>query len=317
VPTPRSRARQRPGTPLGDLTDAWSLALRAERKSPATIKSYHDAVAGYLTWCAETGTDAATTTTLNRAAAGAFLVSLLDAGAAPATARSRYTGLRRFGAWLLDEGETDADPLGGMKPPKLDTAVIDPLSEDELRALVAACADKRFGEFCALRDVALVRLMAETGIRAGETADLAAADVKWREGTALVRRGKGGKGRVVPFGTTTATALERYERRARREHRLAADPEASYFLGDRGKAFGYDALHRALAKRAALAGLEGFHPHRLRHTAAHRWLAAGGSESGLMAVAGWSRPDMLARYTAAKASERAADEARGLNLGDW
>jgi integrase len=56
-------------------------------------------------------------------------------------------------------------------------------------------------------------------------------------------------------------------------------------------------------------------PHRLRHTAAHRWLAAGGSESGLMAMAGWTRSDMLVRYTRARAAERAADEARRLNLG--
>ena len=52
------------------------------------------------------------------------------------------------------------------------------------------------------------------------------------------------------------------------------------------------------------------------HTAAHRWLAAGGSESGLMAIAGWTRSDMLVRYTRARASERAATEARRLNLGD-
>jgi len=65
-----------------------------------------------------------------------------------------------------------------------------------------------------------------------------------------------------------------------------------------------------------MAGVDGFHPHRLRHTAAHRWLAAGGSEGGLMAVAGWTRPDMLMRYTQAQASSRAAEEAKKLNLGD-
>jgi len=54
----------------------------------------------------------------------------------------------------------------------------------------------------------------------------------------------------------------------------------------------------------------------LRHTAASRWPAAGGSEGGLMAVAGWTRRDMIDRYTAATARERAADEARSLNLGD-
>jgi hypothetical protein len=36
-----------------------------------------------------------------------------------------------------------------------------------------------------------------------------------------------------------------------------------------------------------------------------------------MAIAGWSRRDMLDRYTRATASERAAEEARRLGLGDF
>jgi hypothetical protein len=35
-----------------------------------------------------------------------------------------------------------------------------------------------------------------------------------------------------------------------------------------------------------------------------------------MAIAGWTRTDMLVRYTRSRASERAAQEARRLNLGD-
>ena len=35
-----------------------------------------------------------------------------------------------------------------------------------------------------------------------------------------------------------------------------------------------------------------------------------------MAVAGWKSREMLDRYVAATASERAADEARKLNLGE-
>lgn len=69
--------------------------------------------------------------------------------------------------------------------------------------------------------------------------------------------------------------------RLRRGHALASRPEL--WLGDRSKGFSYDALHKTLRLRADAAGIEGFHPHRLRHTAAHRWLAAGGSEGGLMA----------------------------------
>lgn len=54
----------------------------------------------------------------------------------------------------------------------------------------------------------------------------------------------------------------------------------------------------------------------MRHTYATRWLRAGGSEGGLMAVAGWSTRAMIDRYTAASASERAAAEARNLALGN-
>ena len=98
--------------------------------------------------------------------------------------------------------------------------------------------------------------------------------------------------------------------------RRLARSSPALWLGDRGKDFSYDALHKTLRNRADAAGIAGFHPHRMRHTAAHRWLSAGGSESGLMAVAGWTRPDMLMRYTKAQASARAADEARRLNLGE-
>ena len=57
-------------------------------------------------------------------------------------------------------------------------------------------------------------------------------------------------------------------------------------------------------------------PHKLRHTFATHWLANEGSEGGLMAVAGWSRRDMIDRYARATASERAAVESRRLGLGD-
>ncbi len=197
-----------------------------------------------------------------------------------------------------------------MKAPKLDTQVIEPLTSDQLKALIKACAGRDLRE---RRDEALLRFMFETGARAGEVAVLAVGDINLAAGTAIVRRGKGGKGRVVPFGPETALAIDRYLR-VRRTHRLADSD--GLWLGDRGKAFSYDALHKSLGMRAQMAGVTGFHPHLLRHTAAHRWLAAGGSEGGLMAVAGWTRPDMLLRYTRAQASARAGEEARKLNLGD-
>ena len=150
--------------------------------------------------------------------------------------------------------------------------------------------------------------MAETGMRAGECASLALADVDTLHGRAVVRSGKGARDRAVPFGPQTAAVLDRYIR-ARRTHALAGRP-ALWLPVRASGSFGYTSLYRALRRRAALAGIDDFHPHLLRHTYATRWLAAG-SEGGLMAVAGWRQRAMLDRYTAATASERAATKPNG------
>lgn len=298
---------RRPKHPdLEALLPSWELSLRAERKSPATLKSYGDAVRAFLAWCQESDT----APVLTKPAVNGFVAYLLDSGRSASTARSRQLGVRRFSEWLTEEEEQATDPLIGLKAPKLDQQVIQPLSEDQVRALIKACTGRELRE---KRDEALVRFMVETGARAGEVVAIEVDDIDLKAGTAVVRRGKGGKGRIVPFGPQTGQAIDRYMR-LRRAHRLAGSP--ALWLGDRGKEFSYDALHKTLKLRAATAGIVGFHPHLLRHTAAHRWLAAGGSEGGLMAVAGWSQPDMLMRYTRARASDRAAAEARALNLGD-
>ena len=49
-------------------------------------------------------------------------------------------------------------------------------------------------------------------MRAGEVLGMQLADVDLTRGLATVRRGKGGKGRVVPFGPQTAAAIDRYMR---------------------------------------------------------------------------------------------------------
>lgn len=296
--------RDRPD--LAALLGSFELHLRAERKSPATLKVYAGGVRAFLAWCGQVGRPAA----LDRATVTAFIADLLDQGAEGNTAAARQQALRRFAGWLMAEGELEADPLAGMRPPRVDEKVVPVLTDDQLKALLAACQGPAFAD---RRDEALVRLLLETGLRAGECATLLLADVDVRNGIALVRRGKGGKGRLVPFGPQTGRALDRYLR-LRRTHRLAGGE--ALWLGDRGKTFSYYGLRKVLRARAEAAGLKDFHAHVLRHTAAHRWLAAGGSEGGLMAVAGWSRRDMLDRYAAATASERAADEARRLGLGD-
>lgn len=294
------------GLDLQALLTSWELKLRAERKSPATLRSYLDGVNTFLRWSEASGTG----TVLTRHAAQAWVAEMFDNGAEPTSARTRLKGLRRFTAWLAEEGEIVTDPLADMRSPAVDSKVIQALTEDQLKALFKACAGKSFAD---RRDEALVRLMAETGMRAAEVVGLSTADIDLGRGLVVIHRGKGGKGRVVGMGPQTALAIDRYLR-VRRTHRLAET--SALWLGSGGKTFGYFGLSGALKARAATVGIEGFHVHLLRHTFATRWKAARGSDDGLMAVAGWSSRTMIDRYAGAAAAERAAEEARGLGLGD-
>ena len=122
-----------------------------------------------------------------------------------------------------------------------------------------------------------MRLMFTSGARAGEVVAMQVNDLNLRTDppTAIIRRGKGGKGRVIPLAVEAAAAIDKYMR-ARRSHRLKDDP--ALWLGDRGKHFSYDALHKTLAMRADMAGIPGFPP---APAAAH----SGAS----LAVQGWLR----------------------------
>ena len=291
----------------------WQTALRAENKAPGTVAIYADGATRYLRWCADRNH-----LPMSRAALNSWIAGLLDAGAAPGTARIRQLAVRRFASWLTAGGEIHTDPFRGVKAPRVEPPLVEPLTDDELRALVATCAvseaDAQAGDrLHHRRDEAIIRLMFETAIRSGELIGLSLDDLDLIGRLITVRRGKGGPGRTIPIGQATAEALLAYlDERA--QHPLAHAPDL--WLGHRGKQFGREGLSRSLRRRAQRAGVQGFRPHRLRHTAAHRWLAAGGSESGLMAIAGWTRTDMLVRYTRARASERAAAEAWRLDLGN-
>jgi site-specific recombinase XerD len=292
---------------LRTLMGSWEIILTAENKSPTTITSYLRGVRLYLEWCESNGHPLE----LTRAQVQRYAAELIADNKEANTVRLRQAALRAFARWLVAEDELPADPLEGLKPPKVPAKVVEALTDDQLRALLMACQGRGFKD---RRDEAIVRLMAETGLRAGEVVALNVDDIDVKRGLVVVRKGKGGKGRVAPFGPLTAAALDRYLR-ARRSHALAGT--SALWLGVGGnKKLGYFGLNDTTRDRARRAGIDGFHLHLMRHTAATRWLRAGGSESGLMAVAGWSTRDMIDRYTGASALERAAEESRKLALGD-
>lgn len=94
--------------PLTELAQSWAVALAAEGKSAATVRSYAQGISGFLRWYQET-TDA--DPLLDAASVRAYLADLRKAGQSTGTVRLRYAALRLLGRWLVSEGIIESDPL--------------------------------------------------------------------------------------------------------------------------------------------------------------------------------------------------------------
>ncbi len=114
----------------------------------------------------------------------------------------------------------------------------------------------------ALRNRALVELVYSAGLRSAEAVGLDLGDVDFEQELVHIRRGKGGKERVVPLGEEAALWLGRYLRDARPE--LTRGANDAFFLSARGRRLDTSTLRRIVP-----------HPHRLRHAFATHLLDGG------------------------------------------
>lgn len=290
--------------------------LKASGLSPKTESTYLEGLANLTGFLLTKGMPTAAES-ITREHIEEWLVELREAGRKPATIAARYRSVQQFFKWASDEGLINRSPMAGMRPPKIPETPPTVLRDEALGALLRSVEGDK--SFAGRRDAALLRIFIASGARLAEVAAL-----RWNPrdptlndvelDTGLIRViGKGSRERPIYVGAKAIKALDRYLFDQRVKHRLASLPWL--WLGPKGR-FTDSGIAQMVRARGEVAGLPGLHPHAFRHAWAHANLADGMQEGEVMMLAGWRSREMLRRYAASTATERALEAARRSGLAD-
>ncbi len=268
--------------------DAFLFSRRIKNCAPLTLAYYRQTLKAFAQFCQQRNE---TPETFSRQTVLAYLHLRLQRNQPP-TVNAHLRAIKAFSRWLAQEGFRSDDPTKGIERLKEPMHYPRTLSDDQVVALVNAIAE-RAHTFVGLRDLAMVVLMLDTGIRASEAVNLRLSDLDLAQGFVRVF-GKGAKERFVPISESVKVVLLRYLLR-RREIRNAGDWLFVTSLGV--KMTRWTARYR-LRYWAQKVGIEGVRisPHSLRFTFVRKWLQSGGDSLVLQRLLGHTTPAMTSHY---------------------
>jgi site-specific recombinase XerD len=211
---------------------------------------------------------------------------------APATINQRLVAVSGFFDWCVDAEIIVKSPQRSVQAIRLEKRKPRSIDEKLLKRLLRAV--HRGGN---LRDMAIVEVLSETGIRVGELLDLQVGDVvdlDKRSAHLVVRQGKHGNYRTVPLTKTVRQALTNYLA----QHSNSKDADATLWVGRKGSLTQSSSVLRLIDKYCIQANIPKVTPHQLRHTFATRYLHKNsGDLRGLAALLGHSDLNTVMLYT--------------------
>ena len=220
-------------------------------------------------------------------------------GLAPRSIALVLSAWRGFYRWLGRDGLVAANPVDGVRAPRLAQPLPKALSVDHAVALVA----HRESDDTALaaRDACIAELLYGCGLRVGELVGLdvvasgaAAGWIDAADASAHVL-GKGGKRRAVPVGAPALAALAAW---LARRGDVARVDEASLFVSSRGTRLTASQVRSRLKARAIAAGVPTHvHPHMLRHSFASHVLQSSGDLRAVQELLGHANIQTTQVYT--------------------
>lgn len=244
--------------------------LTVERgSSENTVEAYGRDLRQYLAYLA--GRGVTTPDGVVPADVQAFSASLHELGLAASSVERKLSCVRGFHRFMVAERITSSLPTEGLPLPKKAEHLPDVISIDQAERLL----DQPFPETAAgQRDRAILEVLYGCGLRVSELCGLDVRDVFLDEEAVRVL-GKGDKERAVPLLGTAREAMEAYLSRWRPELARPARQEDAVFLNQHGGRLSRQSVFSAVSRYGRLVGIEGLHPHTLRHSFATHLLEGG------------------------------------------
>jgi integrase/recombinase XerC len=275
------------------LLDLFRQHLESERRaSPHTVRAYLADLAELFAHVHEKrddGEDSAAIIVgqLDTIACRSYLATLHGKND-PATVGRKLSSLKTFFRMLVRRKLIATSPVAGLRGPK------------RAHRLPAFLGKEEASDFERARDQALFEVLYGGGLRISEACSLDLDDVAADgDGAKItVRRGKGGKDRIVPVGGKAFAAVQSY---LPWRERLLAETKgdvhiSALFLSRRGLRMGDREARRKLDRRELQNSVKRVSPHALRHSFATHLLGEGADLRSIQEMLGHASLRTTQRY---------------------
>ena len=266
-----------------DLVELFLSAKRIEGCSEKTLKYYNATIQDMLT-CVGKGVRHIVTDDVR-----SYLTEYQEKNqSSKVTIDNIRRILSSFFSWLEDEDYILKSPVRRIHKVKTGTNIKETYTDEALELMRDSCTE--------LRDLAIIDMLASTGMRVGEMVLLNRADINFNERECVVF-GKGDKERIVYFDARTKIHLQNYLNSRRDEN-----PALFVSLQKPHKRLQISGIEVRLREYGKRLGLSKVHPHKFRRTLATMAIDKGMPIEQLQQLLGHRRIDTTLQYAMVKQS---------------
>ncbi len=271
------------------LTDFFTQLTVEVRASVHTVNSYRRDIKHLSDYCNEKAI--AQWSDLQHTDVRSHIAGRHRKGLSSKSLQRELSAIRSFYNYLLKKAQVSINPAQQIQAPKQARKLPKTLDVDQLTGLLEAGADS----LLEIRDLAMFELFYSSGLRLSEMSALDLTDLDLPDNTLTVRKGKGGKARVLPVGRKAVTAIENWlQQRAVK----AVATEPALFISTRGTRLGLRSIELRLEQWCKKKGIaEHIHPHMLRHSFASHLLESSQDLRAVQELLGHSNISTTQIYT--------------------